>query len=99
MHDAAEQVVLSVRDLQTHFYTQRGVGRAVDGVSFDLHRGETLGLVGESGCGKSMTSLSIVVCIRDRRRASSAARSSSTQTISSNCPRMSSGAIAASVWR
>ena len=57
---AAEQVVLSVRDLQTYFYTQRGVGKAVDGVSFDLHRGETLGLVGESGCGKSMTSLSIV---------------------------------------
>ena len=52
--------LLSVRDLQTHFYTQRGVGRAVDGVSFDLRRGETLGLVGESGCGKSMTSLSIV---------------------------------------
>ena len=60
MYDAAEQVVLSVRDLQTYFYTQRGVGRAVDGVSFDLRRGETLGLVGESGCGKSMTSLSIV---------------------------------------
>jgi oligopeptide/dipeptide ABC transporter ATP-binding protein len=60
MNDASHDVVLSVRDLQTHFYTQRGVGKAVDGVSFDLHRGETLGLVGESGCGKSMTSLSIV---------------------------------------
>src|SRR5688500_11726500 len=60
MNDAGRDVVLSVRDLQTHFYTQRGVGKAVDGVSFDLHRGETLGLVGESGCGKSMTSLSIV---------------------------------------
>ena len=60
MDDSADHVVLSVRDLQTYFYTQRGVGKAVDGVSFDLHRGETLGLVGESGCGKSMTSLSIV---------------------------------------
>jgi oligopeptide/dipeptide ABC transporter ATP-binding protein len=56
--DAA--TVLSVNDLKTYFYTQRGVGKAVDGVSFDLHRGETLGLVGESGCGKSITSLSIV---------------------------------------
>jgi oligopeptide/dipeptide ABC transporter ATP-binding protein len=60
MSGAGRDVVLSVQDLRTYFYTQRGVGKAVDGVSFDLHRGETLGLVGESGCGKSMTSLSIV---------------------------------------
>jgi len=57
---AAGDVVLEVRDLRTHFVTRRGVGRAVDGVSFVLRRGETLGLVGESGCGKSMTCLSIV---------------------------------------
>ena len=49
-----------VRDLQTCFFTQRGIGKAVDGVSFNLRRGETLGLVGESGCGKSMTGLSIL---------------------------------------
>jgi oligopeptide/dipeptide ABC transporter ATP-binding protein len=52
--------VLDVRDLRTYLYTQRGVGKAVDGVSFELRPGETLGLVGESGCGKSMTALSIL---------------------------------------
>lgn len=55
-----EDPVLRVQDLKTYFFTKRGVGKAVDGVSFDLRRGETLGLVGESGCGKSMTALSIM---------------------------------------
>ena len=53
-------VVLSVRDLRTQFFTRDGVVRAVDGVSFDLKRGETLCIVGESGCGKSVTALSIL---------------------------------------
>ncbi|MBI3328402.1 MAG: ABC transporter ATP-binding protein [Nitrospinae bacterium] len=55
-----EDPVLQVRDLKTYFFTKRGAGQAVDGVSFDLGRGETLGLVGESGCGKSITALSIM---------------------------------------
>jgi oligopeptide/dipeptide ABC transporter ATP-binding protein len=52
--------LLEVKNLQTHFATRAGVVRAVDGVSFHLERGELLGLVGESGCGKSVTALSIM---------------------------------------
>ena len=56
----AADVVLDVRDLKTHFKTERGFFRAVDGVSFQVARGRTLAVVGESGCGKSVTSLSIM---------------------------------------
>jgi oligopeptide/dipeptide ABC transporter ATP-binding protein len=52
--------VLEIEDLRTHFFTQTGVVRAVDGVSYALRAGETLGVVGESGCGKSVTALSIL---------------------------------------
>jgi peptide/nickel transport system ATP-binding protein len=52
--------LLEVKDLKTYFYTSEGVARAVDGVSFSVRPGATLGLVGESGCGKSVTSLSIL---------------------------------------
>ncbi len=54
------KVLLEVRDLRVYFHVKEGVARAVDGVSFKLRRGETLGLVGESGCGKTVTSLSIL---------------------------------------
>lgn len=52
--------VLEVKGLTTHFFLRRGVVKAVDGVSFSLQRGEVLGLVGESGCGKSLTALSLM---------------------------------------
>jgi oligopeptide/dipeptide ABC transporter ATP-binding protein len=52
--------LLSVRNLKTYFYTDEGVVRAVDGLSYDLTRGESLGVVGESGCGKSVHALSIM---------------------------------------
>lgn len=54
------QPLLAVKNLKTYFYTEDGIVRAVDGVDFDVYPGEVLGLVGESGCGKSVTSLSIM---------------------------------------
>jgi oligopeptide transport system ATP-binding protein len=57
--------VLEVRDLETRFHTPEGVVHAVNGVSFHLEEGETLGIVGESGCGKSVTVLSILRLIPD----------------------------------
>ncbi len=57
--------LLEVRDLKTYFFTFGGVVKAVDGVSYDLEEGETLGLVGESGCGKSVSALSIMRLIPD----------------------------------
>ncbi len=57
--------LLEVKNLRTYFYTEEGVVKAVDGVSFDLYEDEVLGLVGETGCGKSVTALSIIGLVRE----------------------------------
>src|SRR6202007_1259825 len=60
-----ERPVLEIEDLKTHFFTAGGIVRAVDGVSYAVRSGETLGVVGESGCGKSVTALSILRLVAD----------------------------------
>jgi peptide/nickel transport system ATP-binding protein/oligopeptide transport system ATP-binding protein len=55
-----QEALVEVKNLKTYFYTEEGVVKAVDGVDFEIYPGETLGVVGESGCGKSVTSLSIM---------------------------------------
>jgi len=60
--------VLSVKNLKTYFYTEDGIVKAVDGVDFDVYQGETLGIVGESGCGKSVTALSILRILDEKGR-------------------------------
>ena len=59
-----DSVLLKVENLHTHFHTKNGLVRAVNGVSFSVRRGEVVGIVGESGCGKSVTALSILGLIR-----------------------------------
>ena len=56
--------LLTVKDLVTYFYTEEGVVKAVDGVSFEIYEDEVMGLVGETGCGKSVTALSILQLVR-----------------------------------
>ena len=55
-----EDTILKVKGLKTYFYDRKGKVPAVDGVDFIVRKGETLGIVGESGCGKSVTSMSIL---------------------------------------
>ena len=66
--------LLTVSDLRTYFYTSAGIARAVDGVSFSIGAGETLGIVGESGCGKSVTALSLLRLIQQPGRIEPASR-------------------------
>jgi len=58
------QILLQIKNLKTYFFTYEGVVKAVDGVSYQLNKGEPLGVVGESGCGKSVTALSILRLIQ-----------------------------------
>ncbi len=60
-----EDLLLQVKDLKTYFYTDVGVVKAVDGVDFSIKKGETLGVVGESGCGKSVTALSVLRLVQE----------------------------------
>ncbi len=60
IREQSEESILSVRGLETHFFTDEGIVRAVDGVDFDVKPGTTMGIVGESGCGKSITAKSIL---------------------------------------
>ena len=71
--------LLEIKGLKTHFFTEEGVVRAVDGIDLHIDKGETLGVVGESGCGKTVTALSIMrldpdAARADRRRARSSSR-------------------------
>jgi peptide/nickel transport system ATP-binding protein len=66
--------LLSIQDLRTYFYTEAGVARAVDGVSLHIDAGETVGLVGESGCGKSVTAMSVLRLIQPPGRIESGSR-------------------------
>ena len=61
----SSEKLIEIKNLHTHFYTEAGTAKAVDGVSFDIYKGEVLGIVGESGSGKSVTSLSINRLIPD----------------------------------
>ena len=60
----SESIVLDIRDLKSHFFTAKGEIPAVDGVSIEVPAGKIIGIVGESGCGKSMTAMSVMGLLR-----------------------------------
>ena len=64
-HVPSDEILVDIRNLQTFFYTDAGVVKSVNDVSYDIRKGETLGLVGESGCGKSVTAFSIMRLVPD----------------------------------
>src|SRR5919107_607818 len=66
--------LLAIESLRTYFHTGSGLARSVDGVSLTVHAGETLGVVGESGCGKSVTALSVLRLIRPPGRIEAGSR-------------------------
>jgi oligopeptide/dipeptide ABC transporter ATP-binding protein len=79
MNPAAEpnesrEPLLAIRDLRTYFHTPNGIARSVDGVSLDVGAGETVGLVGESGCGKSVTAMSVLRLIQPPGRIEAGSR-------------------------
>ena len=60
-----DEKLLSIYNLKTHFFTRKGVVPAVDGVNIEVPKGKIIGVVGESGCGKSMTAMSIINLIKN----------------------------------
>ena len=60
MSKTKNDILLDVKDLHTYFFTEEGIVKAVDGVSFEIKTGETIGLVGESGCGKTTIALTLL---------------------------------------
>ena len=80
--------LLTIKDLKTYFFTRWGVVKAVDDIDISLGKGETLGLVGESGCGKSVTALSILRLVPRPRGRIVGERSSFRGVISLHCKKI-----------
>jgi ABC-type dipeptide/oligopeptide/nickel transport system ATPase component len=84
----SQQSILSIKNLKTYFYQDEGVVRAVDGASFNVYPGKTLGIVGESGCGKSVTARSILrILDRNARVEATWATGAVMPSTCSSCPK------------